>query len=278
MKKKKTVSERLDERIQAECKSLIEEYNLEKDPEIRLEIQYDILKSVTRTIIVQLSRLTEKDWRHFLKEQTKPLEEWIEKTSKDILEQKLRHGELGLQDIGLLYTQAELLGSWRLSKPESSALRKRRTIERLFALMYVSYVGLSFQVGIIAVNLEPFSQINSMVSRRFGADQNWTIAVALLATHENLVKKKLSDLGVTSDRIEHVSRQGGFAPLLALLEKEIEGKEKRQLSLTFHKSSSLRAVRNRLEHQGYKQMVKREELIDLVKEITRFETELFFQK
>src|SRR5437016_34794 len=116
MKKNKKVSESLNERIQTECKSLIEEYNLEKDPEIRLEIQYDILKGVIKTIILQLSRLTDRDWKRFLKEQTKPLEDWMEKTRKDILEQKLRHGELGLQDIGLLYTEAELIGEpWHIS-------------------------------------------------------------------------------------------------------------------------------------------------------------------
>ena len=276
MKKRKTVSEGLNDTVQAECKGLIDEYNLEKDPEIRLKIQYEILRKVIRTVIIRVSRLKEKDWRRFLKEQIKPLGDWIEKTSREILEQRLRRGQLGLQDIGLLHTESELAeGFGRLSRIESQVLRKKRTIERLLALIFLSYVGLYFQMGVLVVNLEPLSELNTLVAKRFGADHNWTLAAALLSTHENLVKQKLADLGIPHEKIEQISRKEGFASLLTLLAREIEAKEKRRVSLAFYKSSSLRMVRNKLEHEGYRQKVTKEEVFDLLKEIKRFEAELF---
>lgn len=276
MKKNRTVSDKLNEKIQTEAKALVEEYNAETDPVVRVEIQYDVASKIRKTLIVEISAMTDKDWRLFLREQTKPLEKWIEKTAEDILEQKLRQGAFGLKDISLLYTHAELADrSTRWTRSETVALKKRRTIERLFALFGLSYVAMAFQTGITALSLEPLLMINSLVSRRFGADSNWTLAATILATHENLVKKKLSILGRSEKEIEGISRNEGFSALIGVLATEIERKEKRKVSLTFYRASALRSVRNRVEHEGYKTTVTREEVLDLVKDTNRFELELF---
>ncbi len=96
-----------------------------------------------------------------------------------------------------------------------------------------------------------------------------------MATHENLVKKKLVELGMLEDLVEHLSRTKGFPKLIDRLAKLIERREKRRVSLTFYKTSSLRTVRNKIEHEGYKLGVTRDEVFDLLKDTLRFETELF---
>jgi hypothetical protein len=141
--------------------------------------------------------------------------------------------------------------------------------------MYIAYTGLSFQLGVMAVNLEPLYQLNAMVARRFGGDGHWTLATAILATHENLVKKKLVELGLSEGKIEGISREKGFPALVGILAKEIQRKENRRVSLAFYKASALRMVRNKMEHEGYNLTVKREEVLDLLKEIRKFEAEMF---
>jgi len=104
----------VDERIQAASKPLADKYNAEKDPKIRLRIQYDIAKKAARSAVREIASLSEKDWQKYLKEQTKPFAESMNTTSRDILDQKLKHGQLGLQDLDLLYAEQDILQRFNL--------------------------------------------------------------------------------------------------------------------------------------------------------------------
>jgi len=83
---KKSISKLVDERIQAASKPLADKYNAEKDPKIRLRIQYDIAKKAARSAVREIASLSEKDWQKYLKEQTEPFAESINTTSRDILD------------------------------------------------------------------------------------------------------------------------------------------------------------------------------------------------
>jgi len=148
-------------------------------------------------------------------------------------------------------------------------------MDRFLVLLFFQYIGLMNVQRALDLELEPFQQLNAIVHRRFGAQYYWSLAVALLATHENLVKKKLVELGMNEEEIERISRTKGFPKLIQQLARLIERKDKRSVSLAFYKTSSLRTVRNQLEHQGYKLAVTRDEIFDLLKDTLRFETELF---
>jgi hypothetical protein len=276
LKEPKTVSELLDERIKSSVKTLVDEFNAEKDPKTRLQIHYDIAKRAGRTSIREIAKLSEKEWKRFLKEQVKPFAESVEKTSQEILDQKLKHGQLSARDLGLLSVEGELLEHFNLlTRADEKLLAKRRNIERILVLFSFQYFGMAYGIWLTQVNFEPFNQANAIVARRFGADQNWIMAIALLAIHESLVKKKLIELGVSDQELSNISRKRGFGSLIDRLASQIERKEKRRITLTFYKTSSLRAVRNRLEHEGYKLTVTRDEVLDLTKDTLRFETELF---
>jgi len=273
---KKTIAALVDEQIQASTKQLVEEYNREKDPKIRLQIQYAIAKKAGSAAVREIAQLSEKDWKQYLKEQIKPFEESINQTSRDILDQKLKRGQLGLQDLDLIYAEQDILQRFNLlTRADEKLLKNRRTLDRFLALLFFQYLGLINAQRALDAELEPFQQLNAIVHRRFGAQYYWSLAVALLATHENLVKKKLVGLGMHEDALEHLSRTKGFPKLINQLAKLIERKEKRTISLAFYKTSSLRTVRNQLEHQGYKLAVTREEVFDLLKDTLRFETDLF---
>src|SRR5437667_8099733 len=127
----------------------------------------------------------------------------------------------------------------------------------------------------MGVALEPLSQINALVARRFASDQNWVLAVGILISHENLIKRKLVDLGVPNQIIENISKKEGLHPLISMLEQKILDREKRSVSLEFYRSSALRAIRNKLEHEGYNLKVSQEEMLTLLRDIQRFENELY---
>jgi len=274
--KKKTVSALLDEEILSTSIPLIESYNSEKDPKKRPKIQYALAGKVSRIAVRKLANLSDRDWKRFLKEQIKPFAESIQQTDQEILKQKLKHGELGLQDLDLIYAEKELLNRFRpFSKGDNKLLTNRRTIERFMILNFIQYIGLANAQRALNLELEPFQQLNAIVHRRFGAQYYWSVAVALLATHENLVKKKLVELGMQEENIQKLSKSEGFPKMIEQLATLIERKEKRNVSLTFYRTSSLRTVRNKLEHEGYKLAVTRDEVIGLLKDTLRFETELF---
>ena len=65
-----------------------------------------------------------------------------------------------------------------------------------------------------------------------------------------------------------------LTPVLDLLESKIEEKEKRKVSLSFYRYATLRIVRNKLEHEGYKQSVTKDDVLNLANEIEKFGAEL----
>ncbi len=266
----------LDQRIQAASKPLADQYDSQKDPRVRLEIRYSIAKKLGSVALREIARLSDRDWQRYLKEQLEPFAESINKTSREILDQKLKHGQLRLQDLDLIYAEQDFLQRFNiLTRADEKLLAKRRTMDRYLALLFIQYIGLLNASRALDAELEPFQQLNAIVNRRFGAQYYWSLAVGLLATHENLVKKKLVELGMLEDLVEHLSRTKGFPKLIDRLAKLIERREKRRVSLTFYKTSSLRTVRNKIEHEGYKLGVTRDEVFDLLKDTLRFETELF---
>lgn len=167
---KKSISKLVDERIQAASKPLADKYNTEKDPKIRLRIQYDIAKKAARSAVREIASLSEKDWQKYLKEQTKPFAESINTTSRDILDQKLKHGQLGLHDIDLLYAEQDILQRFNLlTKADEKLLSKRRAMDRFLVLLFFQYIGLMNAQRALDLELEPFQQLNAIVHRRFGA-------------------------------------------------------------------------------------------------------------
>jgi hypothetical protein len=149
----------------------------------------------------------------------------------------------------------------------------KRVMERSLLLITLQYAQLGLQMQLMSASIEPLSLMTVMVKNYFGADENWLFAVAILATHENLVKKKLLDLGVPEAEIENENVK--FRDLMDRLTKEIEQKENRKLGLGFYKTDTLRTVRNELEHRGYRHKVSKEQMLELLKDLKDFQKEVF---
>ena len=183
-------------------------------------------------------------------------------------------GILPLEDLMLLGFQPDPTKQNKNPKVEK-ILDNKETLGRLFLLELLR--RFQFQLSDMKgrVTLQPLLELTNLVSRRFNHDINWCIAIAILATHENLVKKKLILLKVSEDEINKTEKDKKFIGLVDLLNRKIEEIERRKVSLTFYKSSALREIRNTLEHYGYSQPVTRNDVLELLKDIKKFELEIF---
>jgi hypothetical protein len=149
--------------------------------------------------------------------------------------------------------------------------------KKLFLLEFMARIELFSYLIIGLMNLDVKDRIESILKRNFDNDQNWSNAVSILAIQENLVKKKLETMGMSKNDIKEflASKGNKFQNLVDHLEKKIIGEEKRTPSISFYKVQSLRDVRNKLEHDGYDVKITAEDVKDLLKDIEKFEKELF---
>lgn len=77
---------------------------------------------------------------------------------------------------------------------------------------------------------------------------------------------------------EFIKTKGQHFPnLVDLLSEKISKQEQRDVGLAFYKSSTLRVIRNKFVHEGYKMKITSEEVNDLLSDIEKFEKELFLE-
>lgn len=280
VKKARPMSDILFERIRKSCNLVnrAKEIQEEKDPEIKMELEYLLSKDLTKSALLEISYLTETEFRRLKTEHKKGLDEMARKFGTEYLEKRMRVGGVTVQELDESIMRGYMTIELRDRRPspiERKALSKKSTLERMLFLTKMYNFQLQFQMAMELHYLEPLFEANQIISRQFGFDQNWSLAIVILATQENLIKKKLVSLGMNEDEIIHISKGKGIDSLLERLTSLMETKENRQPSLTFYMTSSLRKVRNRLEHEGYKQPVTNEEVLELLKDMKRFEAEIF---
>jgi len=253
------------------------EYN-ELTQEEKFAADYELAKEVEKHVILVIDKLTDKEFKRLKTENVRLMNKFWKDFGIQYFDEKIRSGETSLDDLDKEFVKGQIAYEYFHRRPTKSVkevLSKKKTLERMYILSKLQLLAFQTQVGARLYHFEPYFQINELVSRRFGLDENWTMAISILATHENLVKKKLSILGMPKEEIQQISRRKGLEILIEKLSELIEEKEKRNLSLNFYKSSALRKIRNKLEHEGYLQKVRRQDVLNLQKDIRDFELELY---
>lgn len=151
---------------------------------------------------------------------------------------------------------------------------------RFFLTEFLSKMEMNQLKTSMMMNSLPLYKLTDILQRNFDSDENWAFATSILAIQESLVKKKLLELDMTEEELQDFlnNKAKHFPNLIDEVAKRIEKMENRKVSLTFFKSTGLRDMRNKMEHEGYKTKVCKEEIPDLLNEITKFENELFPKK
>ena len=201
--KKTGISVRIGAKVAAETGALTEKFNSERDAAKKLKLQYRIIERAMRTTAEEIYRLSERDFRLYVKEQSKPFAEEHRKFEQDYLVQRITHGGLTATDIPLMIAeQQSLKRTFDAFAPKVTGGYKR-FMDRTLLLTTLRYAQLGFQLQLTNAAIELLSLMAAMVKNHFGADENWLFAVSILATHENLVKKKLLELGVSETEVEN---------------------------------------------------------------------------
>jgi len=276
--KKTGISEKIAAKVASETKVLTNKFNSEKDPKKKLKLQYKLIEKGGKVTMEEIYRLSERNFGLYVKEQSKPFREQYSKFEQDYLVQRITHGGLTASDFPLMVAEQQIMkktfDAFDAFAPKVAGGYKR-FMNRTLLLITMRYAQLGFQFEITNAAIEPLSLMTAMVKNHFGADENWLFAVSILATHENLVKKKLLELGVPETEIDN--ENVNFRDLMDRLTKEIEQKENRKLGLGFYKTDTLRTVRNELEHRGYRHKVSKEQMLELLKDLKDFQKEVFVQ-
>lgn len=273
----KSINDKITNKITRKIKKEFKNYEDETNPTTRANIFNDIFPKMYYEWVLEIDKLSDEDFEKFANERYLEFDKFKKNLMDTIFKNKMDLRTLDFKDIGLFVIEPSLEQSDNVegAKEVDRILKKKKTLERLYRIELLSRFGIQMELFALLHSLSFLKEIEGIVKRRFNFDYNWILAMSILSIHENIVKKKLEELGVTEDEIQKILKKSQFQGLVKHLGKLIEKKEKRKLSLSFYKSPSIRTIRNKMEHEGYKQNVNKDDVVDLLNEIKKFEKELF---
>lgn len=226
--------------------------------------------------VLEISKMSDKEFNKLIRKRGNQLS-IINKKFQDVVLGMMRNDkDIDIETLSSV-AQSFSINKLKISPKTEKILLRKTILERLFVLELFGKFELFTSLFVLALEQNPLSKLENIIKTRFDSDMNWAYAISILATHENLVKKKLIDLGMTEEQIEDFLKTKGqhFPNLVEYLSKLIMEKENRKVGLSFYKSSALREIRNKLEHEGYKQKIEKQDIIDLLNDIEKFEREIF---
>lgn len=252
------------EKYQAEFEETQLKYEQEQDPERKQKLKIKYLEKVAPTFMLaffeELASTSEWSFDRMMGEIHKAMEEPLEQLSRDYLD-----FELMMRDPITVFQ--EIFITERIWKAVKKELEKH---EELFEdpellLRWIELMTIrEFSFGLVFLKLRPLFEVLNTVGERLGIDENWAISAFALNLEESMIKKKLSELGVSNGEMK-----GGFHKLLERTTSLIEAKEGRRLPSDVFLTAGYRKVRNKLDHHGYLWKPTRKETNEIVTHLLR---------
>jgi len=218
------------------------------------------------TLFEELASTSERNFDRMMSEIGKAMNEKLEELARDVMD-----FEFMMKDPITVFQETFL--TERVGRAVQKELEKHeelfedpQLLLRLMALMTIR----EFSFGVAFATLRPFFEVLNMARDRLGIDENWAIASFALNLEESLVKKKLSELGVSKDEMK-----GSFHKLLEQTINLIEAKEGRRLPSDVFLSAGYRKIRNKLDHEGYLWKPTRKESNEIVRHLLRLANALW---
>ena len=255
-------SERIAKRLEkhkAQFQKIMRRYEQEKDPERKLELKIEYLEKFAPTFTVaffeELASTSERAFGKMMSEIHKAMKGPLEEISRGYLDFELmtRDPITVLEEIFLTERV------WRVARRELEKHQELFDNPELL-LRWIEIMAIrEFSFGVIFMKLRPFFAVLKTAEKRLGIDENWAIASFALNLEESLVKKKLSELGVSKDEMGK-----DFHKLVERLKNLIETKEGRRLPSDLFLIAGYRKLRNKLVHEGYLWKPNRKETHEIV--------------
>jgi hypothetical protein len=275
--RKKSAWERFATRIakrleghQAEFTEMQRKYEQAEGPEERQKLDAAFCEKFAPVFTVaffeELASVSQGSFNKMMSEIYQAMEEPLEQIGRDYLDY-----ELMMKDPITVLREIFLTEKvWKSTKKElgkhEKMLENTAVPMRLMELMAIREIAF----GVICIKLRPLFEILDKAGKRFGIDENWAIASFALNLEESLVKRKLSELGVSKDQMK-VSFHKLLERTLALIEE----KEGRRLPSDALLSAGYRMIRNKLAHEGHIWNPTRKETNDIVRHLLRLSEALW---
>ena len=274
---KKTAWDRFSERFakrlekhQAEFQEMQQKYEKEPDPERKQKLRIKYMENASPIFVValfeELASTSERNFDRMMSEIGKAINAKLEELARDVID-----FEFMMKDPITVFQEAFL--TERVGRAVQKELEKHeelfedpQLLLRLIALMAIREISF----GVAFVILRPFFEVLNMARDRLGIDENWAIASFALNLEESLVKKKLSELGLSKNEMK-----GSFHKLVERTIDLIEEKEGRRLPIDVFLSTGYRKIRNKLDHEGYLWKPTRRETNEIVTHLLKLKNALW---
>ena len=151
---------------------------------------------------------------------------------------------------------------------EKARLTKKQ-LERFVGLLILEVANDEVTSLSNQVEFNEFGEALTIVNRRLGFSNDWLVYLALIQLHENLIKKKIAELG---GRIEGNDKMPELVSRLSQLIRDNEG---RDISLALLMSNGIKNARDTMTHDGYRRAVSKADLRKLNGEIADLERVLY---
>jgi hypothetical protein len=270
LKNKVSIYQSIQNKIEKSCELYRRKLEKETDELKRLKLGYKITNTSLTILLNEMKKLSESDWEKFAEEYFEPVikhsESILERLDNLVMKQSRNVREYEkYQKIMHIITKGN---EETLDIIDSIDLNKKQ-LNRLIALLFRVMINTENAIRQNNLNFFEFNEAGSIVQRRFGFDYNWLICLSLIQLHENMIKKKIVELG------SQIERDDKMPQLISKLSKLIEDKEKRKVSVSLLLSNGIKNVRDTMTHEGYKHSVSKEDLENIFEDILKLERTLY---
>ena len=252
---------------------LFKRFEREKDESRKrvlwFKIQGIVAPAATLAFFEEVASMGERDFERLVGVIVDSMEKKMEEVGRTYFdyETALREPLAVIEEAALtagLYKKIE-----KAVEKEESLVGSPRLLARLltFASMREFGVALAF------VYVKPLFDVIEAAKTRLSVDENWVAAIAALSLEENLLKMKLSQLGLSGSEIKDLGKD--FYKLVNKAVELIEAREHRPVSMDVLLSSGYRKVRNKLVHEGYLWKPERSETNQIVAHVLKLSLELW---
>lgn len=267
---KKSIRDKIRDEIIKAVKEESDKLKKEKDEVKQTKIVHKMLQIEQKIILENIKKLSDSDFQDMMEELGEEIMPSIKEFSKKEEKIVFRNAKEPQEFTKFKkIKKLQELHEQKLIEIISDSNLNKRGLERYLLLILTVIGQLTHQARMNELENLEFYQALDIVQNRLGFDKNWLIGMSLIQLHENLLKKKLSQLG------EKIHPDQKMPQIISRLINSIKQKENRDVRLSIEMSTGLKKIRDIVTHQGYKQKITKPDLENIIKEIKKVEEVLY---
>ena len=259
---RKSLRESLDE----DAIELIQAYESERDEAKKVELKYALSEALAPIIVSayfeQFATMSDREFSNYCNEWAQPLLEKAEELGEEYLKYDMitRNPLTVLTEIFVLSERSKTIGK-KIGAKVEKYFKDPKVLERFLVLLLFN----QFAYGLVFSVFRPFFDILDIARSKLDVDEKWLMASAALDLEENMLKKKLTELGLTAGKIDKLKYHQMVNRVIKLIEK----REGRRIDLDILLTPGYRKVRNRFEHKGFDYRPADEEIYNIIAHVVK---------